>query len=517
MGRRATLQRGAVRAGRSHPEHVHTARTLPRRVDEKAIRGVPWTVLSYVGSKAIAVVTTLVLARLLTPGDFGVIALAITVTSFLTWFADFGFSGTLILRQDLGRRGQEVLFTLMMASSAVSALVCVGLAPLAGSVFHTPRLTPVLAAMSAVLVIGGVSTYYEALLEREFEFRRRFIGYGVQSVINAAVSISLAVAGLGVWSLVAGQLASYAAFSVTLAALAPYRVRPRLDRELASRLFRSSRGFLALGITGFIERNTDNVVVGGAFGATRLGYYSMAFKLSDLSYWAISAPINAVTFPAFTRSRHRGEDIRPAFLSVLRLSALVGIPFGIVLSAAAEPLTRAVFGDKWLPMIGPLAILGIWAAIRPIESAMSWLLNSIGRAGTAAWVAGGMLVPLVPALILATRLGGLSAVAGVVLAEVVTSIAILGFLVRRFAEVSFGAMWGAVRPLLLAAPAMWLATWAVGRAPGDDHAAIGLLAGTVAGLVVYGAVISLFDRQLLRLAGSQIMRTLGRAATVPSG
>jgi len=257
-------------------------------------------------------------------------------------------------------------------------------------------------------------------------------------------------------------------------------------------------------------------VVARAFGTAKLGYYSMAYRLGDLSYWAISAPVAHVTFPAFTRSRHRGEDIRSSFLSVLRLTALVGIPFGIVLSAAAEPLTRALFGEKWLPMIGPLAVLGIWAAIRPIESMLGWLLNSIGRAGAVAWVWVAILVPLIPGLILATHLGGLSAVAIVVLGDTLASIAVLGFLVRRYADLQFRAMWGAVRPVILAGPAMWLASRVVGELIGDQHPLVGFPAAVIAGLGVYAAVISLFDRHLLPHAGSQVLRTFGRAATTTS-
>jgi O-antigen/teichoic acid export membrane protein len=492
---------------------VDGAPTLPHRMEEKAIRGVPWTLLSWIGSKGIGVITTLVLARLLAPADFGVVALAISATSFLYWFADFGFSKALILRQDLDRRGQGTLLSLMMASSLLVGGLAAALSPLAGDAFNEPRLTGVLAALSGILVIGGVATYYEALLERELEFRRRFIGSAVQSGTNAAVAISLAAAGAGVWSLVAGLLASYMAFSLAVVALSPYRVRPALDPGVVRGLFRSSRGFLAQGITNVMRGNADNVVVARAFGAASLGYYSMAYRLGDLSYWAISGPVAHVTFPAFSRSIHRGEDIRPAFLSVLRLIALVGVPFGLLLSSAAEPLTRAVFGEKWLSMIGPLSILGIWAAIRPIESTLSWLLNSVGRAETAAWVSLAILVPLVPALVLAAEVGGLSTVAAVIVADAVAAIAILSVLTRRYVDISFQAMWGAVRPVIFAAPGMWLAAWSVGRAIGDDHALIGFPAAVIAGLAVYGAVISLFDRRLLPRAGSQVLRTLGRAAT----
>lgn len=484
-------------------------------MEERAVTGVRWTLLSYIGTRGVGVLTTLTLARLLAPRDFGLMALATTATSLLYWVGDLGFSNTLILRQDLDRRGQGTLFTLMMGSSALAAAIGVGLSPVAAAAFDEPRLTALLASLSAVLVVGGVAGYYDGLLQRELEFRRRFAGFVVLSVTNAVVSVGLAIAGAGVWSLVVGQLASYVCFALTLVTLAPYRVAPRFDLRLVRGLVRNGGGFVVQGVTAFVRHNTDNVVVARSFGAAQLGFYSMGFRLADLSYWAIAGPVGHVTFAGLSRSRNRGEDVRPAFLSILRLVALIGIPFGILLSAAAEPLTRTVFGDRWLPMIGPLAVLGIWAALRPLESTMSWVLSSIGRVGAVAWLSIGILIPLVPAFIVATHIGRLAAVAAVILANTAVSLAITILLARRYLEVTLRAMWASLRPIVLAAPAMWLATRFVGELAGNQHAVVGLVAACAAGLAVYAAVISLQDRRLLPAAGVQIRRTLGRSAQEP--
>jgi PST family polysaccharide transporter len=480
-------------------------------MEEKAIRGVPWTFLSFAGPKGLAAVTTLVLARLLSPGDFGVMALAITATSFLYWIGDLGFAGTLILRQDLDRRAHGTLFTLMMSSSLLAALIALGVSPLAADLFHAPRLRGVLAALSAVLLIGGVSGFYDALLQRELEFRRRFAGYAAQSLSNATVAITLAAAGAGVWSLVAGQLASYLALAATFVALSPYRVRPRLERAAARNIFTSSRGFVVQGITLFIRQNIDTVAVGRAFGPRPLGFYSMAIKLGDLSYWTLAGPVAHVTFPAFSRSRHRGEDIRPSFLTVLPLLALVGVPFGILLSGAADPFVRAVLGHKWLPMVGPLTVLGLWAALRPIDSTLGWLLNSVGRAGSTAWVSLIVLVPLVPAFILATHVGRLSAVALVVLGDTLFSLGILSYLIHRHVGLPMRRLWSSLAPILAAAPIMWSVTWGVAHAVGPERPLAALAASALGGLAAYGAVLTLLDRTLLPRALGQILRTIGRA------
>jgi O-antigen/teichoic acid export membrane protein len=482
-------------------------------VEEKAIRGVPWTMLAYVGSKALGFISTLVVAHLLLPKDFGLMALAVMATSFLSWFGDMGFSRTLVLRRDLDRPSQGTLFTLILGSSVAAALLCAAIAPLAALAFNQPRLTGVLAVLGIALIPGGLASFYEALLERELEFRRRFIGYGAQSLSSAIVSIALAVAGAGVWSLVAGQLFGAVVFALILGLLVPYRVRPRLDRQLARSLLHTSKGFLSQGVSNFLRVNADNITVAKTFGATALGYYSMAWRFADLSWTAIAAPSSRITFTAFSRARERGEDIRPSALSALRIVALIGVPFGLLLSAAADPLTRALLGHKWLPMIGPLTVLGVWAGLRPIDSFLSWLLNAVDRAWLVSWISIGILAVLVPALIVAGQLGTITTIALVVTGDLLVSIAVLTFHVRRHVALSVSALWGAIQPVILAGIPMWLATWAVGHALVAAHPLLSLIAAILAGLVVYVAVIALLDRRFLTGAGMQVMRMFGRAGS----
>ncbi len=144
-----------------------------------------------------------------------------------------GFSGTLVVRQDLDQRGKGTLLTLMALSGVGAALIAVALAPLAAAVFHAPRLIGILAVIALLLPLGSIAGFWEAILQRELEFRRRFAGLIVQSTVTAGVSIALAAAGEGVWALVFGQIAGMAALGLVLFAMAPYRVRPTFDREIA--------------------------------------------------------------------------------------------------------------------------------------------------------------------------------------------------------------------------------------------------------------------------------------------
>jgi len=485
-------------------------------MEEKAIRGVPWTMFSYASTKLVSVLTLLALARLLSPADFGVMAVAQIAVSFLNWFAGLSFAGTLVVRQDLDTRGRGTILTITMITTTTTALIAVALAPLVAELFHQPRVAGVLTGFAAVLVIGGLGNFYEAVLQRNMQFRKRFIALAAQAFSTAAVSITLAVLGAGVWSLVIGQLVGNSIFALLLFVFAAERIRPAFEREVLGSIIRTGRGFFAQGVTAFIRGNTDSVMVGRLLGTTSLGYYSMAARLGDQTYWAIADPVAHVTFPSFARSRAQGEDFRSSFLSVLRLVALVGCFAGVTLSGAAEPLTRALFGPRWLPMIGVLWIIGIWAAVRPIDATMSWLLNSVQRAGVVGWVSLVILVPLVPGFVLAAHFGTMTAFACVTLMDTILSFLILSGLACHYVELRPRDLWRSLRPVLLACPPAWLAMFACGHMLKPVLAIVALLASVSAGVVVYAVMLWILEPGFPSQVRAQVLRMFGRGA-VPGG
>lgn len=476
----------------------------------KAIRGVPWTVASYGASKAVNVLTTIVLARLVAPEEFGLVALATLALALLGFVKDLGLGGTLIVRQDLDRRALGTVLTLMVAVSVLLGVVAVAVAPLLADFFGEPRLDEVLWAMSTMLLISGFSSFYEVLLQREMEFKRRFVALIGQSAVITAVSIPLAAGGAGVWSLVVGQIAGLAAFGLLAFVLAPYRVRPAFERAIVPSLFGAGSGFLLQNVSIFARQNADYVVVGRAFGAASVGFYSMAYRLGDLTYWAIADPVARVTFPSFAKTRSGGGDVRGSFLTVLRLVVLVSCPLGVILSGAAAPFTEAVFGARWEPMIGPLAVLGLWAAIRPGETTLNWLLNSIDQARVVGVFSLALLVALVPALILAATFGSITTVAWVVLGDLLVSLAFISALVARRGGVPLRDQWRAVAPIAAASLPAWAASRGVASALDGAQAGVTLAASVAAGAAAYLVALMAVAPGVLRDGVRQVGRTFGR-------
>jgi PST family polysaccharide transporter len=473
--------------------------------------------LTYAVNKAITVATTIALARLVAPREFGLVALATLTVQTISLFNDLGMGGALVLRQDLDRRAVGTMLTLMVGMHTVIALVIFATAPLAALAFGEPRLTGILAALSGGVVLSGVSWFQEALLQRELQFRRRFLAQAAQSGTYAGVALALAFAGAQVWSIVIGQIAAVGAYTLALFALLPWRVRPAFDRAAARDAFATGRGFLVQGGLAFLRGNVDYFAVGRILGARQLGFYSMAYRLGELPYYAIADPVARVTFPAFARMRARGEDVAPRFLTTLRLVALVSCPLGVLLSAAAGPFTRAVLGPAWLPMIGPLEVLGVWAALRPLQVTIGWLLNSVGQAGLMGTLSAVILLPLLLGVCAAAWLGSITTVALVMLTEVVISLIACAIFVQRRAGVTLARQWKAVEPVAAACPLAWLAAAGVSRLHTNEPALLTLLGSVAAGTLVYAAVVSLVAPGTFPYALRRAREMVSRPAVLPGG
>ena len=401
------------------------------------------------------------------------------------------------MRKDLDDRTAGTILTLMLLMGVLTAALVAATSPIVAGIFNEPELAAILAILSIGVVLSAPAWFYSTMLQRELEFKKRFRCQLAQSLTFAVVAVSTAAAGAGYWSLVAGQLVSTVVLVTALLTAAPYWVRPTFERATAAGTLREGRGFLAQSGLAFVESNSDSLTVGGFLGAAQLGFYSMAYRLGELPYWAVTQPVATVTFPGFARMRRRGESVTTSFLSVLRLVALVACPMGVLLSATAEVFTLTVFGSEWLPMAGILAILGIWGTLNHVEASIGWLMNSVDQAGLNAVISAATLPVFVTATVLAAMLGNVETVAWVMLGHVAVSLAIRMAAADRSLSVPLGEQWKAIRPVLLGSAAAWCAarvvadslTWA---------SPLTLTAALAAGTGVYLAVISIAEPGVIK-------------------
>jgi O-antigen/teichoic acid export membrane protein len=468
--------------------------------------------LSYGLSRAVGWVTTIVLAHLLEPEDFGLMALAVLVIALVSQFTGLGLASSLVVRRDLGRRGEGTVLTLVLLSRAAAAAAMVAFAPLVADWFEQPELKNILYALSVVAFLSGPSYFYTILIERELAFKMRFYVVAVQAILSGIVAIALAVAGAGVWSLVISIIVGSIVYSAGVFLVAPHRPTPAFDRASARAVLPVARGFFVQNATAFFQENMDYLAVGRLLGPTALGFYSLAYRLGDIPRAAIAHPVSKVTFPIFAQMKAHGRPVSSSFLAVLRLLALASIPLAVLMSAAAGPLVRVFFGDDWLPVIGPLSILGIWGGIRVVQVSFEWLLNSVGLAGISGRMSVIALGFHIPALILAARFGGIETVAWVMLGSTCFFLSLLSYSTARAVGISLTQQVRTISTVVFAGAGAWFVCRGVVALLAAPPA-LELVTSVAAGMGVYVAIVLALEPNLIRTAKEVASRMLRRTST----
>ncbi|MEY2513947.1 MAG: hypothetical protein QOJ89_1305 [bacterium] len=477
-------------------------------MEDQVVRGIRWTLLGYGASRAGSLLITFILARLLVPRDFGIVAFGSLLIAGFALFGTLGLASAIVVRQDLGRSELRTALTLMVVTYLACAAVIVAASPLASDLLDEPRAGSVLRGLTIPLLFGGVTWFYAAVMQRELQFSRQFACMAGQVIAIAMTAIPLAATGAGVWSLVAGQIAGAVAYTSLLVSLAPYRLRPAFDRRVARSLCGSGWGFMLQGGVSFVEQNADYAVVGTKVGVHQLGLYSMAYRIGEIPSSFVVEPIAQATFPGFARMLGRSEDVATTFLTTLRLTATCALPLGLIAAGAAHPLVIAILGEKWHAVIGLLQILGLWGSLRVVHATIGWFVNSMGHSARVGTSYAAMLVASIPLLIVAAEFGGAEGVAWVMVGNVATMIAIVGTIAHRHAGVSARRQWSAVRASVVGAVPAWLAASAAAEVGADLPVGIALVVSLAAGLGAYVGTVYVLDRTVMVDARAQLARML---------
>jgi O-antigen/teichoic acid export membrane protein len=349
-------------------------------LDRKLVRGSAWLALSFGGSQVVSLVIAAILAHFVAPSAFGLVALASVAIVALTTLQESGLGLAVIHRRTDVERAAGTAFVFTAVAAVVLYWTAFGVAPFLADLFSTPRLTEVLRILGLVLIVRGLGLVPGAMIERELVFVSRAKGELGGTIVQAAVAVPLAISGFGVWSLVAGQLAGQAVQTATFWAVAPLRPSPRLfSFRILRELGRYGRHLTAANIVYFIDTNIDTATVGGLLNAAAVGYYNMAWRLSNLPATGIGYVVGRVMFPAYSTLQDDLTAFREAFLTNVRRVALVSLPVGIGILVAAHPIVVGLFGKRLEPAVAPLQILAVFGVIRAFSGTTGPVLQAAGR------------------------------------------------------------------------------------------------------------------------------------------
>jgi len=356
-------------------EHLHAD------LRGRTVRGGFWTFTSQSTSFVLTSVMTVVLARLLTPTDFGLVAMVASITGLGQTFADLGLSEATIQRQEISHDQVSVLFWINLAVGLGLMLVTIGLAPVLVWFYRQPRLMNITFVLSFTFLIGGLRVQHNALLQRQM----RFAAIAIRDVIGVAVAVTVSIAmawrGAGYWAIVAYPLV----FNSTQAALSWVMVRwlPDLPRRgtKVGHLVAFGGNVAGAYLVNYLNRSTDNVLIGWYWGASPLGLYSRAYNLLLRPVNQLNAPLGIITVPALSRLQNDPERFERYYLRVVNLVTWIGTPIFGFLFVAAKPVIILVLGRKWLEAAPVFQLLAIAALAQLLFSPTTSLFVCRGQSG----------------------------------------------------------------------------------------------------------------------------------------
>jgi PST family polysaccharide transporter len=345
----------------------------------RSVRGGVLTLTSQGGRFLFTSVATIVLARLLTPVDFGLVAMVTAVSGLGQAFADFGLSEATIQRQEISHEQVSTLFWINVGIGLTLTLVMVALAPVLARFYREPRLFKIALAVSFTFLIGGLRVQHNALLKRQMRFVALAARDAASYVVAVPVAIIMAWRGAGYWAIVALPLTEN--FTGMVLSWLMVRWMPGLPRRRAG-----VRSMLAFGgnvsasyLMINVNRSADSVLNGWYWGAQLLGLYSRAYNLLMLPVRQLGAPAGSVAVPAFSRLQNDPERFARYYLRLANLMMWITTPIFGFLFVAAHPVILLVLGHQWGEAAPVFQILVISALGQLLLESVVWLLISRGE------------------------------------------------------------------------------------------------------------------------------------------
>lgn len=356
------------------------------RLTSDTLKGLLWASVGTGGQAIIQLGVLVVLARLLTPKDFGLVAAAQVIVAFATIFTQLGVGPAIVQRAKLEMRHLRVAFTLScLLGLAFTVLIALSAGPIS-RFFRMPDLVPVIQIMSGAFLLKGLSVVPESLLRRELQFRRLAaieilaLGFGF-----GAAGIGLAWAGYGVWSLIIAYMAQYALTSLILLMVQPHPKTPFFERSALKELLTYGGGFTLGRIGNYLAGQGDNLMVGRVLGADALGVYGRAYQLMVAPVILLGQVLDSVLFPAMARVQNQPEKLGRTYRRGVSLIASITLPLTAVLLIAAPEIIEVLLGPGWEQVILPFQILAAGTLFRTSYKMSDSLSRATGAVYRRAW------------------------------------------------------------------------------------------------------------------------------------
>lgn len=420
----------------------------------KIISGTLWSSFNLLVSRGLQFVVKLILARLLLPEHFGIVGMAVVFTSVISVLGEMGLSAALIRSRD-DEISEKHFHTAFWASIAFNLLIyliiALGLSPFAAWFYEEDILRLVLPVLGLSVLIMPFSLIPRIILTRSLNFKRLNLIQIIPTIISGAISITMALMGFGVWSIVVHGVAA-AALTVPVYWLSvSWRPKPVFSKQ-------ALRQILGFGVYDTMQntlvtltKNIDYLIIGKIVGAAPLGFYTLAFTLTDTFRQQIMGVLNKVMFPIYGKVQTDIPKVKKYYLSVVRLNTAVTAGVMMVLFLYAEPIIHILFGERWLPAVFPIKMMAIASVIHAIGGTSASVLKALGYFNVQFKIS--LIIAslvIIPGHLIFTYYWGINGTAIVVLLSKIASRTFGQYYMRRYLGIRESDILKTLKPILLA-------------------------------------------------------------------
>ena len=447
-------------------------------------------VLFKLTERSLGFISTLILARLLVPADFGLVAMATALMAMMELLTAFGFDWALIQRADAERRHFDTAWPMNLLCGMFTAVAMVLLAVPVSHFYSEPRLTsvvPVLAIGPLVQAFENIGTVY---FRKNLAFQREFLFQVGKKLAMFAITIPLAWWLHSYWALVAGIVTGKVMAVILSYRLHPYR--PRLSLAAWADLIGFSKWLLINNLLLFLRERGADFIIGRLAGARALGIFTMGAEIANLPTTQLVAPINRAVYPGYTRMAEHSGALRSGFLGVVAMIALLGTAAGTGIAAVAPLLVKVLLGERWVDSVPVMQIVAFAGVLTALQTNSYSVFLALGRPDLQTRIQCIYVALLIPLIILGMRSRGLEgAAAAFVLATAAVLPLNFGLLMRRLEMKLSDVLSPMWRPLLACVMMYFVLRHLISREDPTLHGLSGLLAAVGLGMFVYGATITL--------------------------
>ena len=352
---------------------------MENNLSSKITSSLAWKILELIGTQGIQFVVSIVLARILSPTEFGTISLITIFLTIANTFVQSGFATALVQKKEIDGTDYSSVFWVTMALSAVVYIILFLFAPVIAGYYSMPILDPLLRVTGIILFPGAVVSIQTAFVSRELKFRKLFIGSLIAVIISGVLAIIFAKGGAGPWAMSLQQIIYYFVLMIVMLFMISWKPAFVLKLNRVKVLIGFGWKILVAGLLDTIWTSVYGLVIGKRFSAAELGGYNRGEQFPKLIATNLGTAIQSVMLPAYSKVQDSVDDLRHMLKSTIQYSAFFLTPMMAGLIAIAEPMVRVILTDKWLFCVPYLRIFCLSYILWPIHTANLQAINAQGR------------------------------------------------------------------------------------------------------------------------------------------